>query len=229
MAKKKKSKNQATIARNAIIGFVTVVAILILGFGTYVSTDLGRPGEIAADSDYTEVDNPKPRRDGDPIDVVEYFSYTCVHCKTFDPEIDDWAEKQADDVVVKKVPVTWSPIQTLLGQAYLALEAEEALKQNHRRMFRAIHDGGRQFLSAQMIADYVDGRGLTDEEFMRAFESPAVRQAMTQANNDIRRYNIAATPSLVVAGRYVVGMRGGQKRALEVVDHLIEKIRAEEA
>lgn len=224
-----KKSNQVIVARNTIIAFVTIVAILILGFGTYVSTDLGRPGEISADEDYRVIEDAKPRRPGEPIEVVEYFSYQCIHCKNFDPVLDEWAAAQADDIVVKKLPVAWSPIQTVLGQTYLTLEEAQVLEQNHGRIFRAIHDARRQFLTPEMVADYVDGRGITRDEFLRVFNSPNIRRAMARADAKQRELQISGTPTLVVAGKYVIGMTGGQKRALEVVEHLIAQERATES
>lgn len=220
-----KAKNRVIFARNTIIAFVTAVAILMLGFGTYVSTGLSSPGEISDGTDYITLENARPRRDGEPISVVEYFSYSCVHCKNFEPVLDDWAEDQADDVLVSKRPVAWSPIQTVLGQAYLTLEATDAVEENHNRIFRAIHDAGRQFLTPDMVADYVDGRGINKADFLRAFNSPAVKREMRNAEREQRELQISATPSLVVAGKYVVGMTGGQRRALEVVEFLIDKER----
>jgi thiol:disulfide interchange protein DsbA len=218
MAKKK--TNNVLMARNTIIGFVTLVGVAILGFGTYVSTGLGTPTKVTED-DYRVVENARPRRSDDPIEVIEFFSYGCIHCKTFDPIVDDWAAEQAEDVVFSRQPTTFSPIWALLAQSYLTLEAADALEENHSRIFRAIHDARRQFLTPEMVADYVDGRGLTSADFMREFNSPKVRDAMREADRDQRLYQIAATPSLVVAGKYVVGMEGGQKRALRVIDELI--------
>ena len=106
-----KKDSRAIVARNAIIGFITVVAILIFGFGAYVSTPLSSPAEISDRDDLTEVDNPRPRRAGEPITVVEFFSYSCIHCMNFDPVIEEWAEEQADDVVFSRQPAMWSPIQ----------------------------------------------------------------------------------------------------------------------
>ena len=220
-----KKDTKVLMARNTIIGFVTLVGVAILGFGTYVSTGLSTSAEVTAD-DYREIENVRPRRSGDPIEVVEFFSYGCIHCKTFDPVVDEWAAEQAEDVVFRRQPTTFSPIWALLAQAYLTLEAADALEENHSRIFRAIHDAGRQFLTPEMVADYVDGRGLTSDDFMREFNSPKVRDAMREADRDQRLYQIATTPSLVVAGKYVVSMTGGQVRALRVVDELIAKERS---
>ena len=225
MAKKKDTK--VLIARNSIIGFISLVVILILGFGTYVSTGLSQ-GEITT-SDYREVAQPKARRAGEPVEVVEFFSYTCIHCKNFDPEIEEWVAAQGDAVTFKRVPAFWSPIQTMLGRTYMTLEQEDALEDNHARIFRALHDAGRQFLTPDQMADYVADRGITREQFLKTYNSPRMRDAVSQAERDAQRFQIRATPSMVVGGRYVVDMNGGAGQALRVMKHLVEKIQAEEA
>jgi len=223
MAKKKKD-SKVTMLRNGILGVVALIAIAILGYGTYISTGLDE-GEIAEGKDYRLVDNPRPTRPGAPIEVVEFFSYACVHCKTFDPVIESWAQEQADDVEFRRTPATFSPPYALLSQTYFTFEQADVLEQHHTRLFRAIHDSGRQFLRPEDVADWVDGRGISADEFLRVFKSPDVRQAMREADRDQLAYQISATPQLVVAGKYVVGMNGGQRRALDVVNYLIDQER----
>ncbi|MFT7651374.1 MAG: thiol:disulfide interchange protein DsbA [Limisphaerales bacterium] len=223
--KKSKKNSKVLMARNSIIGFITTIAILIFGFGSYVSLSLSEQ-DIDDSADYREVDSPKQRRASDPIEVVEFFSYTCIHCKTFDPIIEEWAAEQGDGVAFSRAPAMWSPIQTLLGRTYLTLADQDALANNHGRIFRAIHDGRRQFLTPEMMAEYVDGRGISAEDFLRTFNSPAMRRATSDVERDAIRFQVSGTPSMVVGGQYVVGMQGGQGHALRVVEHLIEKIRA---
>ena len=223
--KKSKKNSKVLMARNTIIGFITTIAILVFGFGTYVSTSLSEQS-IDDSADYREVDNPKLRRALDPIEVVEFFSYTCIHCKTFDPIIEEWAAEQGDGIAFSRLPAMWSPIQTMLGRTYLTLADQDALADNHGRIFRAIHDARRQFLTPEMMAEYVDGRGISAEDFLRTFNSPAMRRATSDVERDARRFQVSATPSMVVGGQYVVGMQGGQGHALRVVEHLIEKIKA---
>ena len=220
-----KKDNKVIMARNTIIGFVTMLAIFVFAFVGYISSDVSE-GEIVANEDYSIVENALPRRPGDPIEVVEFFSYACVHCKTFDSVIEEWAADQADDVEFRRMPATFSPIWALLSQSYLTFESAGVLDQNHTRMFRAIHDTGRQFLTPEMVADYADGKGISKEEFMSTFNSSTVRDAMRKVDRAQRRYQIAATPSLVVAGKYVISMQGGQRRALFIADKLVAQERA---
>lgn len=219
MAKKKKD-TKVNMVRNGILAAVALIAVGILGYGTYISTGLDE-GEITEGDDYRLIENARPSRPGAPIEVVEFFSYACIHCKNFDPIIEEWASEQGDDIAFSRAPVSFSPQYALLSQTYFTFEQADLLDQHHTRMFRAIHDSGRQFLRPQDVADWVDGRGISADEFMSQFSSPEVRQAVRKADRDQLAYQISSTPQVVVAGKYVVSMNGGQRRAIEVVDYLI--------
>ncbi len=223
MAKQKKD-DKVVMIRNGILGAVAFIAIAIFAYGTYISTGMDE-GEIVEGDDYRLLDNPRPSRPGDPIEVVEFFSYACIHCKNFDPVIEEWAAEQAGDVAFRRAPANFSPQYALLARAYYTLEHADLLEQHHERLFRAIHDSGRQFLRPTDLADWIDGRGISADEFLRQFDSPEVRDAMRKADRDQLTFQISATPQLVVAGKYVVGMDGGQRRALEVLDYLIARER----
>jgi predicted DsbA family dithiol-disulfide isomerase len=61
---------------------------------------------------------------------------------------------------------------------------------------------------------------------MRAFDSRDVSRRLNRAAEDTRRLGIRAVPTMVVAGKYRVGMNQGAQRALEVTDYLLEQERA---
>ena len=153
--------------------------------------------------------------------MTEFFSYGCVHCRSFDPLIEDWREDLGEGAAFERVPVAFSPEWAILGQAYLALQQTGALARNHERLFRAIHDNGRQFLSANQVADFVDGHGISREAFLEAYRSTDVRQ--TLARNEARRdrLGITSVPRLTVADKYRINMDVGRRQALEVADHLV--------
>ncbi|MEQ8859841.1 MAG: thiol:disulfide interchange protein DsbA/DsbL [Pseudomonadales bacterium] len=220
-----RKERQVIRTRNAIIGVVVAIVILVLGYGTLYSTGVTE-GEYQAGTHYEIIEGAKGRRPGAPIQVREFFSYGCVHCRNFDPLIEEWKNNLPDGVEFERTPAAFSPVWTLLGQAYVTLDELGALEENHERMFRAIHDNGRQFLSAEMIADYIDGNGVTRDEFLRAFDSPAVRSRVRQAEREQRELGIAAVPTMVVDGKYRIGMQVGRKTALDVVDHIIAMERA---
>lgn len=210
--------------RYAIVGFVALLVVGVLGYGLIYSTGITR-GEFVAGEHYRELDNAPGPRPGEPLLVREFFSYGCVHCRNFDPQVERWKRGLPDDVRFERAPVVFSPSWALLAQTYFALEQLGALERNHDRLFRAIHDNNRQFLNVDAMADFISGNGATREEFLEAFNSPTVRLKMRNAEREQRELQVPGVPSLLVANRYMVGMNTGRRGALDVVDHLLEQER----
>ena len=80
-------------------------------------------------------------------------------------------------------------------------------------------------LTREAMADYLDSPNLPAADFMRAFDSRDVMRKLNRAEQTTRRNGIAAVPTMVVAGKYRVGMDNGAERALQVVDYLLEQER----
>jgi thiol:disulfide interchange protein DsbA len=229
MATKKTSSAKSTAGvervRNLILGFV---GLLVVGFVVttfYLGTGLSQNSVPEAGSDYeviadVTVANPVRR-----LTVEEYFSYACVHCKNFDPTLEDWLTTLPEDVNFNRVPTAFSRAWGVLAQGYFALEKANALDSHHQQMFKAIHNGGRVFSSGEAIADYLDSPDLPAADFMRAFDSRDVMRKLNRAEQATRRTGIEAVPTMVVAGKYRVGMDNGAERALQVVDYLLEQER----
>ena len=227
MAKKKRvarTERQVARVRNGIIAFVVALLVLIIGYGFVYTTGITE-GEYREGTHYHVIEDARGRRPGAPILVREFFSYGCVHCRNFDPLIESWKARLPEDVEFERTPVAFSPVWALLARTYLALEELGALEQNHERLFRAIHDQGRQFLSPQMVADFVDGYGVSRDQFLRTFESPTVRSRMQQAEQAQREMRVTGVPTLVVNDKYRIGMEVGRQTALDVADHLIARER----
>jgi thiol:disulfide interchange protein DsbA len=207
---------------------IGVVVVAIAGYGLLYSAGATQ-GEYVAGTHYRVLDDPPRMRPTDPIEVTEYFSWACVHCRTFDPLIEEWLVSQQDDVQFDRTPVAFSPDWALLAGGYRTLEAVGALELNHDRIFRAIHDTGRMFRTKEDLAAFVNGFGTTRDEFLRVFDSPEVRRQLADDDNRRREFGIQSTPTLVVARQYVIDMDVGRRQALELVDQLVARTRAERA
>ncbi len=208
--------------RNGIIGAAVVVVVAVLGYGLLYSTGVTESGEFVAGEHYRIIEDARRRRPGAPIVVTEFFSYACVHCRNLQPLIEDWRRDLPDDVRFERSPVSFNASWAILAQAYAALEQLGAVDANHERIFRAIHDNGRQFPTSEQLADFVDGRGTDRQAFLDAYNSGAVRRKVAAENARQRRFAIASTPTLVVAGRYAVGVDVSRRQALDTVDYLIK-------
>ena len=216
---KKKSSN-VTLIRRLIIGGVALLGVVIIGYGLLYTTGATQ-GEFVAGEHYEVIETAERRRPGAKVEVVEYFSYACVHCKNFDPLIHEWLETKPENVEFTRVPVTFSPQWVLLAQAYYTLVALDILDENHERIFRRIHNTRRMFSSPDDVAEFIDGNGATAAEFLEAWNGPEVRRMLREGEAAQRQVVVNAVPAMAVNGAYLVSMNVGRKVALEVVDHLI--------
>jgi thiol:disulfide interchange protein DsbA len=210
--------------RNAILGGLGVVVLAIVGIGLW--STLEPVGEIAPGTHYTVLPEAERPREG-PVVVTEYFSYGCVHCANFDPQIEDWREDLPEGVRFERVPVAFSPDWRALAAAYYAAQELGVLERNHARLFDAIHGARLNLTSVDALAQFFDGHGTDAAAFRRALGSPAVRRAVAEAETRTRDADIRSVPTLVVDGRYRIdAAQLSRQQILAVADELVERERA---
>ena len=202
--------------------YLFVLAFLILGSAAHSA-------EFESGVDYAELPIPVETSAPDgAVEVVEVFSYACIHCYNFEPFVRAWKERQSDDVVFRRVPAVFNPVWEMLGQAYYAAAALGVLDAVHMPLFEAIHVHRMDIRDAELLGRifrrYAD---TSEEEFSKVFRSFGVVSSARQARAQSQAYRISGVPSLIVAGKYRIetDMAGGQEQMLEVVDFLVERER----
>lgn len=176
---------------------------------------------------YVELPVPVETRDPSKIEVVEVFSYACIHCYNLEPMVAAWRQTIPDDVDFQRLPLV-SQRLVPLAQAFYAAETMGVLDRVHMPMFAAIHEYGIDMSRREYIRRlFVRDADVDEDEFMRVFDSFGVQSRVRQADARGRMYRILATPSIVVNGRYVTESgRVGLQGMFLVVNHLIERERA---
>jgi thiol:disulfide interchange protein DsbA len=186
--------------------------------------------EIQAGKQYVELGKPVAVSQPGKIEVVELFWYGCPHCYQFESTINPWAEKLPEDVNFVRIPALFGGVWNIHGQAFIALEAMKVDPSVHQAIFQAMHRQGKKLGSPQEMADFVATQGVDPEAFLKAYNSFGVKGQVEKARKLAAAYQISGVPVLVVNGKYRfdIGTAGGQERALEVADYLIDKERSAE-
>jgi thiol:disulfide interchange protein DsbA len=167
--------------------------------------------------------------DASKVEVVEVFSYACIHCKTFDPTLEAWRGAQTDEVDFHRIPAIFNPTWALFGQAFYAADVLGVGEAVHLPIFKAVHEQGVDLrdpnLMAQLFQDY---GGVSPDEFTQVFDSFSVRSRVQQADAHGRAYRVSGVPALVVDGTFRVDgrMAGSNARMLQVVDYLVAQQQA---
>lgn len=201
--------------------------LLSLAIAACGGGDSGSSG-YSAGVDYRSIGDPDPSTSG-PIPVQEFFAFECPHCATLEPVLQSWLASKGDSIAFSKVPMAGNPRWVPGARAYHAAMAAGVADAMVPRYFDAVHVRRRSLQNEDELAILFRLLDVPEERFRSLYRSDAVTRRMDEADALARRYQVRFTPTLVVDGRYLVEPRSGVswERTLEVVDHLVEKARAE--
>ena len=165
----------------------------------------------------------------DKIEVLQFFYYGCPHCFDMQPLIDDWLAKKPADVEFRYMPALRDEKWLVLTRAYFALEKLGQAKRLHRPIYDVINFDGAQLTDEQKLFDWVARNGVERARFVEAFNADDTRARVEAARKLTVDYNIRATPTLVVAGKYLFssGQAGSHFEAMKMLDQFIEIARRE--
>lgn len=175
-------------------------------------------------SDYRRLSRPVPMdAPAGKIEVIEFFAYTCVHCFNFVPLFNEWKKTVPAHVVVRRSPVGFNAQFVPLQKLYFTLEAMGQLDALHGKVFKAIHEDRQRLNTPDAIAGWAASQGLDRTQFNQVFNSFAVTGKVNRATQLQDAYEVEATPSLGIAGRYYVP--GQAARTLVIANALITEAR----
>jgi len=219
-----KKQQRALMIQKLAVGAAVVVIVGLLGFlYTLVLTEAPL-GEFVEGEHYVTIENPRRVR-GDKVEVMEFFSYGCVHCFDFDPKLNDWVADNRDRIEFVRTPAISSNFWRLLARTYYAMDELGVLEENHSRLFNDLHNARRDLDSLDKMAAWIDGHGTTAAAFKSMAASPAVEQRLELADRLARRLEVTSVPTIVVNGKYLVRITSevGPTRMLDVMEHLVDK------
>jgi len=189
------------------------------------------PGNYTAGTDYVELGTAQPFAGGSGIEVVEVFGYGCIHCANLQPLVNDWKRSLPRDVDFVYVPAVFGGAWEAWARAYYTAETMGILERSHDAVFEAIHRERVQFRSVDDIAALYTRFGVDQAQFLATMQSFAVDAKIARSAQQVPRWGVDATPTMVVAGKYRVTAprEGGFRAMLDIVDFLVAKERAARA
>lgn len=198
-------------------GIARWMAALLLLLATAVAS--------AQNSGYTTLNPPVATNNTEGVEVREFFSYACPACAAFEPHLSAWIERAPEQVRLVHVPVVFNESWKPFAQAYYAAEALGVVDKIHRPLFAALHEKKRRIRSEKDLVKFFAEQGVPAEQAENALNSFRVDMQLRQGNQAMRNYRIESTPTVVVAGKYVVTPRsaGGYAEAIALVDRLVRQ------
>ncbi len=176
---------------------------------------------------YFRVNPPQTPVTGDKIEVLEVFSYACVHCANFEPQLANWKQtRKPDHVEVLYMPAAWNPTYEFYARAFYTAETLKVLEASHMDLFNALHVERQQIRSLDDLAAFYAKYDVKPETFKQTAGSFAVETKLKRAVALVPRYGVRGTPAVIVDGKYrfdTASSGGTEQTAFALMDYLVAR------
>jgi thiol:disulfide interchange protein DsbA len=182
--------------------------------------------------DYEVMPSPQPTYGQGKIEVAEVFSYRCIHCAEFQPQVNIWKKTMPADVRWEYVPGVFGGSWDDFARAYFAAEIMGVQKRTHDAVFKGVFvDQLVKTGSQQEIADMYGRWGVNPATFLSTMQSFGVTAKLNRAKQFALRTGVTATPTLIVAGKYRLNVTQdrGFPGMLSTLNYVIGLARADAA
>lgn len=211
-------------------GWAKSLKWLTVGVGFMAASMVATAQEqLTEGKEYLRLKVPQAVESGAKIEVIEFYSYGCNHCRDLEEFLGPWTKKLPADVAFKRVPVAFQPAWLNLGKIYYTLEAlgREDLTP---KVFLAIHGANVKLFEEKVFFEWAGNNGLDAAKVQEMWGSFAVNSKMNRAKTLATNYSIDSVPMLFVDGKFKVQphlLKGSHKDVPAALDFLIAKARAE--
>ena len=177
---------------------------------------------------YTVLNTPlKTNHRGDEIgEIIEFFSYGCIHCYNFEPAVDRFLAEKPDNIRFTQVPVMFNERQAPEVRAYYVILTKKLGHDAHKAVFDAIHKNRKSLRTDKAFAKFfADNFDMTEDQYMATAYSfgvdPMVNKSIYYTGNS----GIGGTPTIMANGKYLIDSSavGGNEMALYVAKWLVER------
>lgn len=211
-------------------GWLKSLKWVVLGLGFMAASQAALAQEqLTEGKEYLRLKNPQAVESGAKIEVIEFYSYGCNHCRDLEEFLGSWIKKVPADVAFKRVPVAFQPAWVNLGKIYYTLEAlgREDLTP---KIFLAIHSAGVKLYEEKLFFEWAGNNGLDAKKVEEMWGSFAVNSKMNRAKTLAANYQVDSVPMLFVDGKFKLQphlLKGSHKDVPAALDFLIAKARTE--
>lgn len=183
-----------------MIRWATALKWLALGLMA-ASFSANAQQQLTEGKQFLRLKNAQTVESGNKIEVIEFFSYGCIHCYHFEEFIGAWAKKVPADVSFKRIPVAFQPAWANLGKVFYTLEAlgREDLS---LKVFQSIHDANARLHEEKVFFEWAGNNGLDVAKVKEMWGSFAVNSKMNRAKTLAQNYQVDSTPMVFVDGKF---------------------------
>lgn len=188
--------------RFAPLRVLSLLAGLLLATAC-TATGSNEPAPYTEGAEYVSIAGPAHRlSDQGKVEVVEVFSYGCIHCAHFAPIADQMRKQLPAGVVFKLMPAAFNDEWLPYARAFYAAQKLGVVDKTHLELFKAKFDNHYPISTLDELADFYASQGVNREEFLRIASSDEVTAQIRKDAALVQQWQVDGTPTIVVDGKY---------------------------
>ena len=207
--------------------FACLPALALLSGLLLASACTAQPSDSAPyteGTDYVTLPAPHQRYSNTgKVEVVEVFSYGCIHCAEFAPEAEKLRKELPAGVDFKLMPAVFSAEWVPFARAYYAAKQLGVVDRTHLLLFVAKFGEHYPINTMDELADFYAREGVNRADFMRIATADATTNKMKSDFKLASTWQVDGTPTLVVDGKYRVMTVGSYAKMLAVTMWLAKR------
>ena len=181
-----------------------------------------------AGRDYFDIVPPQPGGAKGRIEVIEYFSFACSHCRDLEPHLQAWRATLPADVVLVRIPVGFGRAEwNELARLYLTLDAMGLGEKLHMPIYAAVQSQRINLADEKTRASWLAKQGVDTKKFSETSRSFVVAGQWRLAEERATAHQVERVPLIVVNGRYMMNGNVPPPQLFANTDLVIAKARLE--
>jgi protein dithiol oxidoreductase (disulfide-forming) len=136
------------------------------------------------------------------VEVVEVFSYACIHCAEFSPYADELRKSLPAGVEFKLVPAPFNDSWVPFARGYYAAKKLGVLEKTHDVLFEKKFKEQYPINTMDEIASFYANYGVDKDQFLKIANSAETDAQIKKDLALIQTWGVDGTPTIVVDGKY---------------------------
>jgi protein dithiol oxidoreductase (disulfide-forming) len=180
-----------------------ICGLLLTSACSAAGTDTSAKAPFTDGNEYVTLPAPYQRvSNSGKVEVVEVFSYACIHCAEFSPYADELKKDLPPGVEFKLVPAPFNDSWVPFARAYYAAKKLGVLDKTHDLLFDYKFKQQYPINSMDEIADFYAKQGVDRDAFLKIANSSEVDAQIKKDLALIQAWGVDGTPTIVVDGKY---------------------------